>query len=310
MTETLQHKNHLKEFDFLKDPLLFMYEYVKEVGGYSEKQMRKFTESDIKELMHRMREKNSVDLDPCYLFEYKGKVFGYNPCELTTLDEVISFEDLLSQDKMNALAGLMFQEVIYHNGKRGWEDQCGLRVKTIKDFDDDFSSYRTRKLKDLRKVDVDFWDDLPYQIVSASINFTLGLGIAYGASLGIYSNGMLKTIQEALMKMSIMRINGMSSRYHYHLLQKKAVEIYSASQVPSPSFKFLLWKLSIGLEGKNIKLSEILSMADGLKANKKGIESLFDISETIYSNKPFNRTQASLMGTCFQVAKKITTNHG
>ena len=179
---------------------------------------------DIKmELMQQ-----AVASEPVYLVRWKGKVYGYYPADLETIGEVVEFSSLTKSKKWNLLTAFTFREVTWMSKKvhrTGWKKFHGIDVKFINNFKTNYSTYAVKKVKDWRKMDLDIWDDFPFEILSSNINFLVGNGLNLSLNIKAFSKEMHQVQVEMQRKLQTLTVCMVS----YLIFQKKN----QSSQEPS-----------------------------------------------------------------------------
>ena len=218
MINTIQTNRELEKVD--KTGFDAEVEFAKIIYGLTDKQVGKMSARKIKEINDKLAMQNKQQLSPIYMFMYKGKEYAYHPLELGTVEEIIGFNLFMENNRWNALAALMFREVKTNKSKGDWRQACGMNVKFITNFQKDYSSYSTKKIKDFAKLDLEHWDDLPFQVISTMVAFSFGNGLAYKTGLGLYSQKSLQQRQKLILSLFNNLLFGMESRLILQELEK------------------------------------------------------------------------------------------
>ena len=215
-------------------------EYAKIIYGLDDKQVGKLSAKKVKAINDMLAMQNKQQLNPIFMFVYKGKTYGYHPIDLGTVEEIIGFNLFMENDRWNALAALMFREIKVDKSKGDWRQACGLKVKFISNFPKDYSSYTVKKIKDFAKLDLDYWNDLPFQMVSAMVAFSLGNGVAFRTGLGTYSQKSLQQRQKLTLSLLNNLLFGMESQL---ISQKLEMERTSSDTAELKAYSKSLSKL-------------------------------------------------------------------
>ena len=260
--------------------------------------------------------KQSVASNPVYMFIYKGKTYGYNPPELDSVEAMAGMEMFLRQKNWNALAALMFQEVktiskIWHRNEDKFKDRLGVKVKDITSFSKNYMSYAVKKV-DFTKVDLEYWDDLPANLLISNLAFLTGNGLLYNLSIPFYS---LRS--EKLMKQKILLSQEIQKSITSLILQNIASAlgylnstVDPQSQSVNPESSLAGW--NIYTSTKSIaKIKEISYNLSGVSKNKEidGFISFFKnlINGDIHSN---DMSLLSNIGTLHKQTAKIGLLYG
>lgn len=193
---------------------------------------------------------------PIMMFQYKGKVFAYAPCEVGTLDEMAHATQFIADKNYHLLNHLMFREVKtihrWAHKHTKWETELGLKVKRFNDFYTDIETYQCKKLKSLDGVDLTFWDDLPIIFTLKAVDFTLGIGGNFAASA---------TTACSPQQMRALQIHQTATIIgsRLHTMSRQMTKLYLPSQACAqftkyPSYNFLTGGLSSAINKSNKKL--------------------------------------------------------
>ena len=149
--------------------------------------LKKYKPTKYAELKNTLLSQSVTNIDPVYLIKYKGKIFGYCPVELETVEDMVALELFSTGKNLQALAALMFRPVKRmsrwaHRKDKRWENKLGIKVKTIKDFKTDKLTYRCEDI-DFNNMDLSFWDQLPFQVLTGAMGFLMGSGVQFSLSI-------------------------------------------------------------------------------------------------------------------------------
>ena len=194
------------------------------VMGYSNKEIMRMKPNDYAKVKESFITQAGTFEKPVCIVEYKGKVFGYHPPELETVEDMIAVEVLSKKKAFNSLAAVMFRELktvsrFLHSRRKNWKKQHGLKVKEITNFPVDYIQYSTKSIN-INDIDLDFWDDFPWQILSSSLSFLMGSGLQF--SLSIQPSSLKsKTIRVQARKTLLMFQGALCGLQLHNLLQRQ-----------------------------------------------------------------------------------------
>ena len=297
MIQTIKQHDLLNQVD-AKDEFTADIEFVKIVYGLDEDKINKMDPAEIDEMAAKIKIQAQHQVPPVLMFYYKGRKFAYYPLELGAIEDMIAYEIFAKQNKLNALATIFFREVKHDATGGDWKEACGIKCKFIETISKEFTKYSVKRIKDFRKVDIEFFDDLPYQFIASAINFTMGIGQAYGVSTESFSQNSLKQRHKLMMDLTNQLLFGKELRYLLQQLKTDS-QTYSDTAEQNPYFESLYKLHSTGWYNESLMKSEINKQINILNGGNNSV--LFDLIDAIYSDDDLNLTQIKTLNNVIKI---------
>ena len=157
------------------------------ISGVPNDKLKVMKPSAYAAFKHEMLSQVSKMITPAYLVKYKGIIYGYYPCELGTVEDMAAMEFFSKGNKWQALAALMFRPVKKmsrwaHRKENKFENVLGVKVKKINDYKKDSLKYLVQDI-DFTKMDLDHWNDFPFQLLTSSLGFLVGSGAQFSLTI-------------------------------------------------------------------------------------------------------------------------------
>lgn len=301
MIQKIKHKPLIDNVD-KSDAFKADIEFVKIVYGLSEDKVAKMKPKKLDAMVDKMKIQAEYQVPPLLMFYYKGKKFAYYPLELGCIADMIAYELFGKQNKLNALASIFFREVTSDKTDGDWSEACGMRVKFINNFNKQYTQFKVKKIKDITKIDFEFFDDLPYQFIASAINFLMGIGQAYSINTDLYSQKSLKERHKLMLDLMNQYLFGRELQCLLSNL-KKEMETSSDTAELNQYYGYLYKLHSTGWYNENLIKQAVVDQTQILMGSDNSI--MFSLIDNIYSEKDLTLTSIKTLNNLIKIVHTI-----